>query len=224
MARQSKASTIPALRVRVRKRRQEIVDAAAEIFYEKGYEAASTQDIADKVGILKGSLYYYVESKEEFLFEVIKEQHQLSLGILERVRSVEGDGRDKLEALIHEHLRFYVDNRVKATVFFREYPMLTRERRAEIESFARTHRRFVTAILDEGADDGSLELVGPTSVAAIALTEMLNSVSRWYDPLGKLRPKSMIDMMTLILIDGFLARPAVRPALRAAGGSRSARR
>ena len=138
MARQSKASTIPASRVRVRKRRQQIVDAAAEIFYQKGCTRPRRRGTSPtRWGILKGSLYYYVESKEEFLFEVIKEQHQLSLGILERVRSVEGDGRD---------------------------------------------------------------------------------------PKGKLRPKSMIEMMTLILIDGFLARPAVRPALRAAGGSRSARR
>jgi TetR/AcrR family transcriptional regulator, cholesterol catabolism regulator len=48
-------------------RRREILTAAGETFYEKGYHAASMQDIADKVGILKPGLYYYVSSKEELL-------------------------------------------------------------------------------------------------------------------------------------------------------------
>ena len=46
---------------------REIVDAAAAVFQRKGYEAASTADVADAVGMLKGSLYYYINSKEELL-------------------------------------------------------------------------------------------------------------------------------------------------------------
>jgi hypothetical protein len=48
---------------RSRRRRQELIDAAARIFHEKGYEAASIQDIADALGILKGSIYYYIDSR-----------------------------------------------------------------------------------------------------------------------------------------------------------------
>ena len=54
-----------------RGRRAEVFDAAAQIFYEKGYEAASIQDIADQLGLLKGSLYYYISSKEDVLYEII---------------------------------------------------------------------------------------------------------------------------------------------------------
>ena len=45
-------------------------------FHEKGYEATSIQDIADAVGILKGSLYYYITSKEDLLFEILEDVHQ----------------------------------------------------------------------------------------------------------------------------------------------------
>src|SRR5687767_4761450 len=49
----------------------EIVEAAANVFYEKGYEGASLQDIASAVGLLKGSIYYYIDTKEDLLFELV---------------------------------------------------------------------------------------------------------------------------------------------------------
>src|SRR4051812_25001793 len=51
-----------------RNREAEVIDAAVEVFFEKGYSAASIQDVADRVGVLKGSLYYYIDSKEDLLF------------------------------------------------------------------------------------------------------------------------------------------------------------
>ena len=55
------------------KREQEIIAAAAEIFKEKGYQAATTRDIAAAVGIQQATLYYYVSSKEELLYLVVCE-------------------------------------------------------------------------------------------------------------------------------------------------------
>lgn len=57
-------------RTRVRKRRAEVVDAAARVFSERGYHGASTQDIADRLGMRQASLYYYFASKEAALEEV----------------------------------------------------------------------------------------------------------------------------------------------------------
>src|SRR5579875_3080078 len=51
----------------------DIVAAAAKVFRTKGYHAATVQDIADEVGILKGSLYHHLDSKEELLYLVVKE-------------------------------------------------------------------------------------------------------------------------------------------------------
>ncbi len=57
--------TVEALH-RPRKRRdQEVIDAAAKVFYERGFADASVQDVADELGILKGSLYHYIETKED---------------------------------------------------------------------------------------------------------------------------------------------------------------
>ena len=195
---------------RVKKRRQEIIDAAAQVFYEKGYDAASTQDIADAVGMLKGSLYYYVKSKEEFLFEVIREAHQLVIPILEDVRDrSDADSPTKLRLLVSAHMNYYVSNRIKATVYFREYKVLSDDRRAEIESVGHHYREFITQVLKQGQKDGSLRLSVNPAVAAIALIEVLNSISRWYDPSGKVKPKAIIDQYVTMLVDGLsVAGPA----------------
>ena len=52
---------------------EDIVAAAAKVFRTKGYHAATVRDIADEVGILKGSLYHHFDSKEELLYLVVKE-------------------------------------------------------------------------------------------------------------------------------------------------------
>ena len=52
---------------RRKKRRNEIYDVAIQVFNRKGYATASVQEIADEIGVLKGSLYYYIDSKEDLL-------------------------------------------------------------------------------------------------------------------------------------------------------------
>lgn len=189
-------------RPRVKRRRQEIIDAAAQVFYEKGYDAASTQDIADLVGILKGSLYYYVESKEDFLFEVIKETNNAALGVLGRVQASAGGPAEKLDALARAHLEFYFANRIKATVFFRELDALSLERRKELHEVTHVYRMFIAELITAGQAQGVVNPRLDPPIAALAMVEMLNSVSRWYDPEGPAPSSLIIDQFRIIILEG----------------------
>lgn len=189
-------------RTRTMRRRQEIIDAAAQVFYEKGYDAASTQDIAEVVGILKGSLYYYVESKEDFLFEVIKEANDMALAVLEQVQAAEGGPAEKLVALIRGHLNYYFANRTKATVFFRELNSLSPDRRKELHEVGHVYRVFVARLITEGQRQGVINPNVDPRVAAVAMIEMLNSVSRWYDPTGPATMDHIIDQYLAMLMSG----------------------
>jgi len=64
----------------------QLIEVATRVFFEKGYDAASLQDIADRLGMLKGSLYYYIQSKEDLLFEVISTVHIFAMTASRRVR------------------------------------------------------------------------------------------------------------------------------------------
>lgn len=194
---------------RNKRRRQEIVDAAARVFFEKGYDASSTQDIADVAGILKGSLYYYVKSKEDFLFEIVQEMHEGAIGIVEPLINMPGDSLTRLAKFVVRQVEYYANNHVYATVFFREYRALSPERRGPIESSGDLYRKFVGDLLRQGIAEGSVTKDLDLRTAPITMVEMLNSVHRWYRPGGR---KSSLDIgrdFATILVTGVASAKAV---------------
>lgn len=82
-------------------------------------------------------------------------------------------------------MNYYVSNRRKATVYFRDYNVLSEERRTEIESVGHHYREFITQVLRQGQGGWNAEAHISPTVAAIVLIEAINSISRWYDPEGQ---------------------------------------
>src|ERR1700733_2856056 len=82
-------------------RQAEVTEAAIEIFWQKGYRAASIQDVAEKVGVLKGSLYYYIESKEDLLWRVIEDVHEEWSEILEQAGGLDVGPIERIHGFIN---------------------------------------------------------------------------------------------------------------------------
>src|SRR4026207_1251516 len=99
MPRPTKAAVTPAKAPK--KRDRGVLAGAARVFYERGYSDASVQDVADELGILKGSLYHYIDTKEDLLFRLLEEVHVDVQRILEEVEAL--DGLDPL-ARLHEYV------------------------------------------------------------------------------------------------------------------------
>ena len=94
-----------------KKREREIVDAAAEIFHRNGYADTSVQDVADAVGILKGSLYYYIDSKEDLLYRVLLEVHEDAGDILASIVAMTGaTPLERIAAYVRSHVEYNVRN------------------------------------------------------------------------------------------------------------------
>src|SRR3974390_446302 len=112
-----------------RRRSAAILDAAAEVFAARGFHGASTQNIADVLGIRQASLYYYFPSKEVALEEVCF--HGVE-GILETAVSIAGDSssaRDKIERLVKAHLAPLIERRAYVRTFLNERQHLPTESR-----------------------------------------------------------------------------------------------
>ena len=137
-----------------RRRQQEILEAAARVFHEKGYESTSIQDIADSVGILKGSLYYYITSKEDLLFEIIQGVHEEALKNLDRTAAVEGDALQKIRAFVVVHFTHNAHNLVKMAVFFQDFRSLNGERREVIVEERDLYDSFLRDLIRSGAGGG----------------------------------------------------------------------
>ena len=183
----SETSTTRARRSRApRRRQQEIVEAAARVFHEKGYESTSIQDIADAVGILKGSLYYYITSKEDLLFEIIQGVHEEALKNLELTRELDGDALQKIRAFTVVHLTHNALNLVKMGVFFQDFRSLSGERREIIVKERDLYDNFLRDLIRQGQDEGIVCPDIDPKLAAITVLGMMNWIYQWYRPGGGL--------------------------------------
>jgi len=99
---------------------KEILEAAAKCFFEKGYDATSLQDIAERVGILKGSIYYYIKTKPDLRDALLLEVHKEGLARIQALAATPGNALDKLEAMIRGHMRYISENLEKTSVYLME--------------------------------------------------------------------------------------------------------
>ena len=110
-----------------KKRDREVLDAAARVFYERGYSDASVQDVADELGILKGSLYHYIDTKEDLLFRLLQETHDEIYEILEEVAALEGlNPLERLEIYIRKQVEYNIDNLLRVSVYYHDLERLDR--------------------------------------------------------------------------------------------------
>jgi AcrR family transcriptional regulator len=167
-----------------RRRDREVIDAAAKVFYERGYANASVQDVADELGILKGSLYHYIETKEDLLFRLLDETQDDVHRILDEVAAIEGmDPLDRLELYVRRQVEFNMDNIVRVAVYYHELDRLSDVPRREILARRRQHEEFVTELIESAQRTGVVD----ASVDAQALSKCVFATIiwsyRWYSPL-----------------------------------------
>jgi AcrR family transcriptional regulator len=178
----------------VRRRDQEVVDTSARLFYEKGYSETSMQEIADALGMLKGSIYYYIETKEDLLFRLLMQVHDDVDALLERTIA-----RDGLEPL--ERLRRYVrcvvmystGNLPRMSVYYHELDHLSGERRETVFGRRRRHQDFVVGLIEAAQVDGT---AGSTVEAGILRDFGFGAmiwIYRWYRPDGRHSPEAIAD-------------------------------
>lgn len=211
------SATEPAKRGRPRRgpdpeRFREIIDAAAEVFLEKGYSATSIQDISDRVGILKGSLYHYVRSKEDFLYRIIKDVYDEAIADIKTVTEQDEEPLAQLAAFIRAHVRFAATHLTAYTIQLREFEQLSPQRREEIRQGGETYVEALQGILEDGQASGAVDPALRARLAAIIITGELNSMTRWYSPKGSMKPDPLADVYVGMVLCSVASDSAVKEA------------
>ncbi|NKY60606.1 TetR/AcrR family transcriptional regulator [Nocardia flavorosea] len=188
---------------------KEIMSAAANLFLEKGYDATSIQDIADSVGLLKGSLYHYVSSKEDFLFYVIKDTYAIALDEMSRVLELDVEPIARMAAFVRSHVFYAVANLTAYTIRLRELDKLSERRRAEVREGGRTYLGALQSILREGQEAGVFDRnlnVGPVS---LMITGQLNDLTRWYSPAGAMSADALARTYAGLVLGSVVSDQAI---------------
>jgi AcrR family transcriptional regulator len=188
------------------RRLSEITDAAAKVFARRGYHGASTQDIADVLGMRQASLYYYFQSKEAALEAVcasgVDDYAKRALAILKS----EATSSDKVARLVFQHLAPFAERLEYTVVFLRERRFLPPPARKRIRTIEMRYERLIERVLEEGVASGEFRKDLDTRMATLALLGLGNSAALWFgrEPETSLEriARSYIDL----LVRGFRVR------------------
>jgi AcrR family transcriptional regulator len=163
------------------RRRDEVLATAARLFFEQGYAATSTTDIARELGMHRGSIYYYLSTKEDLLYELIQQRFTSGTELLGRLARREGDALARLRWLLEEHIKTVAENRIPSALALNEARSLSPARRASIVADNDAYEHAVTALIAEGRDEGVVRDDVDPKLAAMALLGAANWLHRWYD-------------------------------------------
>lgn len=182
---------------------EEIIAAASRIFLKNGYEATSLQDIASAVGILKGSIYYYIKAKEDLLFEIVDRAQQLYLTTLEEDGPAEASSAPvRLSGFIRRWMLLTRKQQDWNTVAERSFDRLSPER-LKLVIERRDHiSSFVKGIIEQGVHEGAFDPAVDVSLATITVFELLNHTNEWHQPEGRLSREAVADWYARFIIRG----------------------
>ena len=180
-------------------RRAELTRAAARLFARQGYHGTSVGDLAEALGLQKGSLYTHIDSKADLLWEICREGaeafHAALDGIPEDARAVE-----RIQAALRAHLRVVAAQHDIAVVFVREWRYLEGERRDLFVAERRRYEERVRALFREGREHGELRTDLDDSMAALLSLSAANWASTWLRPGAD--TDALADRFAALLLDG----------------------
>jgi TetR/AcrR family transcriptional regulator, cholesterol catabolism regulator len=135
-------------------KKKSIMDAAARLFTEKGYNASSMRDLALKVGLEPSSIYSHIKSKEELLTHICMSCADRFTTGMHAVLNGEGDATDKLKKLIRLHVDIAYDDPYTIAVFNDEWKFLPQVSMTAFMSLRKQYEHHFNAILLEGKEAG----------------------------------------------------------------------
>ena len=172
------------------RKRAALLSAAAKVFRDKGFAAATLNDVAAELGTERGSLYYYVSGKEELFHAVVTGAAAENVDALQAIRHGPGTAVEKLRAAIVALMSSYAEHYPYLYVYVQED--LDRVVDAdsawakEMRALDRQYTAAFTGLVRDGLDDGSFRSSAPADVAAYGIIGMVNWTHRWYRHRGRL--------------------------------------
>jgi AcrR family transcriptional regulator len=184
-------------------REQEILEAAVDTFHAKGFAATSVDDIATAAGILKGSLYYYMDSKEDLLWLIVQEVHDDVEAIMRTALA-----RTDLPPLerLAEYLRDQVDynsrNIKRIRVYYHDYDQLSAANTALVHASRRENEQQILELVQEAKDGGEVPAASDVRLATNTAFAAIVWMYTWFKPDGGVSGREYGDFCANFVISG----------------------
>ncbi len=182
-------------------RRADLVSAAARLFSERGYHGTSMQHLADALGLLRGSLYAHIGSKEDLLFDVVNDGAARFLA--RGAASLEAEAATpRLRRFIVGHVETAIEHLDAGTVFLNEWRYLSAERRSVIQAKRDQYEQILTSIIEGGIESGEFRADVDVRFAVLLVLSAGNWVYEWYRPDGRLGATEIGERFAELIVTG----------------------
>jgi AcrR family transcriptional regulator len=208
---------------RFEQRLSEILEHATNVFYEKGYDAASMRDLSRASGMSLAGLYYYFESKERLLYLIQKHTFETVIRNLSNRLELVNDPEERLRVFIQNHLEYFLANRKAMTVLSHEDETLKNGFGAEILGLKREYYRTGVQLIEElRAVQGKRFANVNSRIAVLSLFGMVNWIYTWHNPRVDADAADLARQISQIFLNGVLPgeTPKVRPESKTTGRKR----
>ncbi len=188
-------------------KRTRILSAAADLFYENGYENATLDAVAERLGVSKPFIYAHFSSKTELLAEICSKGISSSLDAVDRALSMDASPARKLEALSVDFVTAVLEAQTFIAIFSREEKNLRQEDFDSINDMRREFDRKLTDLLRQGVEAGEFSL-SDAHIAALSMGGMVSWAYVWYRSEGRLSIPQVAEEMTRLILSmvGYGAR------------------
>jgi AcrR family transcriptional regulator len=196
----------PRSRERYDERRQEVIDIAARVIAQRGYDATTIDDLVAATGLQRGGLYHYIGGKQDLLIAI----HERFLHpLLAQARAIAAEQlppEAALRGLAHalmENIARYTD---QVTVFFHEWRTIEDDPRwAQILRERREFEDLIGDVLERGAREGVFRF-SDRRISLLGFLGMINYTPQWYEPEGRKSASAIADVFCDLFLDGIRAR------------------
>ncbi|MCA9980698.1 MAG: TetR family transcriptional regulator [Anaerolineales bacterium] len=184
-------------------RQDDVYTAAAKLFAQKGYHATRMQDIADELGLLKGSLYYYFSSKEELLLNLTQGHIEEAITAVSGILATGYTPTEKLTLAIDEHLRLYQEHAHIYAIFMQEnLRLINRDTAVQVDTLTKQYEQLWAQILRAGVDAREFAPDLDIEVTVKAILSMCNNTINWYNPHGRVPIRELARIFANLILKG----------------------
>jgi AcrR family transcriptional regulator len=183
----------------VSRRRSELTREAARLFAQKGYHGTSIGDLAKAMGVQKASLYSHIESKQDLLYDALRDGAAAFHGALDAIPEAL-PAPEKIRLALRGHLRIVSEQLDVATVWMQEWRYLEGERREEFLAERRRYEERIRELFREGRELSELRADLDESAATLLFLSAANWAYTWLQP-GR-DTDALADRFYALLVDG----------------------
>jgi len=182
-------------------KKQIIYSAAAQLFREKGYNAASMRELAERVQLKASSLYNHIGSKEEILVKICFDNAYHFIQGMEAVEQMPVDSKTKITALLRLHIRSALENQTSITVFNDEWRHLSPQLLQDFINLRKDYENRFRAIIQKGVEKGEFKSL-KTEILLYSLLNSVHWLHHWYKKEGKINPEEIEHDLLELLLEG----------------------